>query len=322
MRRPRRGSAKWPEVALATLSFAALVDKNNAMPRKSGTVSRNTGFIETMDCLPISMLPEGPDWTYEIKLDGYRLEAVRRTTEVTLYSRRGNVLNDRFGYIAAALKYLPAGTVVDGEVVALGLNGHPDFYLLQKFRFAESQIIYYIFDILVHENRDLTCFPLSERRKLLSAVIKPNKHVALSVVSNRPAAEMLEFARKHGLEGLVAKRTDSVYQPGKRTGLWSKYRINMGQEFVIGGYIPSHLGLDSIVVGFYRGKDLVYAARVRAGFVPRTRREVFEKIKHLKIAKMSLWKSARDRTGTMGTGSHSREDGRVHLGENANRRAN
>jgi ATP-dependent DNA ligase len=66
---------------------------------------------------------------------------------------------------------------------------------------------------------------------------------------------------------------------------WSKYRINLGQEFVVGGYVPSHLGIDSLVVGFYRDKDLIYAARVRAGLVPATRREVFEWIKHLKTAK-------------------------------------
>jgi bifunctional non-homologous end joining protein LigD len=96
---------------------------------------------------------------------------------------------------------------------------------------------------------------------------------------------MLKFVKDHGLEGVVAKRADSFYQPGQRTGLWSKYRINLGQEFVIGGYVPSHLGVDSLVVGFYRGKDLIYAARVRAGLVPATRREVFERIKHLKTPK-------------------------------------
>ena len=107
-----------------------------------------------MDCLPVSKLPEGAEWTYEIKLDGYRLEAVRNTKEVTLYSRRQNVLNNRFGYIAGALEYLPSGTVIDGEVVGLGADGHADFYLLQKFRSAQSNIVYYAFDILVHEHRD------------------------------------------------------------------------------------------------------------------------------------------------------------------------
>jgi len=91
----------------------------------------------------------------------------------------------------------------------------------------------FAFDILFHKNRNLTALPLSERRITWWAVIESSEHVALSQVSDRPAAEMLKFAKDHGLEGVVAKRSDSVYQPGQRTGLWSKYRINLGQEFVV-----------------------------------------------------------------------------------------
>ena len=96
---------------------------------------------------------------------------------------------------------------------------------------------------------------------------------------------MLAFVKSHSLEGIIAKRSDSIYEPGRRSGLWVKRRINLSQEFVIGGYVPSHLGLDSIVIGVYRGKELLYAARVRAGFVPLTRRQVFERIQPLKTAK-------------------------------------
>jgi hypothetical protein len=193
-----------------------------AMVQKS-----RVGFIETMDCLPVSKLPEGREWTYELKLDGYRLEAVRGEKEVTLYSRRRKVLNGRFGYIAKALEHLPAGTVVDGEIVALGPNGHADFYLLQKFRSAESQIVYYVFDILVHEKRDLIRLPLSERRRILGEVVKPNQHVALSAVSDRSAAEMLKFAKTHGVEGLIPSpvssnpRACAIGIPGRVGGIFS-----------------------------------------------------------------------------------------------------
>ena len=112
------------------------------------------------------------------------------------------MLNGRFGYIAKALQHLPAGTVVDGEIVAPGPNGHADFSLLQKFRATESQIIYYVFDILVHENRDLIRLSPSQRRRILGEVVKQNQHVALSAVSDRSAAEVLKFARTHGVEGL------------------------------------------------------------------------------------------------------------------------
>ena len=251
------------------------------MPKKNQQPERLATFIESMECLPVPTVPEGPEWTYEIKLDGYRLEVVRSAGETTLFSRRENILNKKFGFIADALNRLPDGTVIDGELVALDVGGRPNFNLLQNFRSAESQIVYYAFDILVHKNRDLTRLPLSERRKILRSVVEATDHIGHSEVSDRTAAEMLKFVREHSLEGVVAKRNDGVYQPGLRTGLWSKHRINLGQEFVIGGYVPSNLGLDSLVVGFYRGKELIYASRVRAGFVPATRRKVFDQIKHL-----------------------------------------
>jgi DNA ligase D-like protein (predicted ligase) len=272
------------------------------MPNRLAPPRQSAGFIETMDCLPVAKLPEGPGWTYEIKLDGYRLEVVRSSGKTTLYSRRQNVFNHKFPYITAALKDLPGDTVIDGELVALGPDGRPDFNLLQNFRSAESRIMYYAFDVLVHQGRRLTELPLSERRTILSSVIEPGEHVALSQVSDRSAKEMLEFAKSHGLEGVVAKRSDSFYQPGQRTGLWSKYRINLGQEFVIGGYVPSHLGVDSLVVGFYRGKDLIYAARVRAGLVPATRREVFERLKHLKTFKCPFLNLPEPTAGRWGQG--------------------
>jgi ATP-dependent DNA ligase len=148
-----------------------------------------------MDCLPVSRLPEGPEWTYEIKLDGYRLEAARSSGRTTLYSRRQNVLDQKFHYIATALGDLPEDTVIDGELVDLGPDGRPDFNLLQTFRSAESRIIYYAFDILVHKGRDLTELPLSERRAILNNVIEPGDHVALSQVSDRSAAEMVKFSQ-------------------------------------------------------------------------------------------------------------------------------
>jgi bifunctional non-homologous end joining protein LigD len=241
-------------------------------------------FIETMDCLAVPRIPEGPEWIYEIKLDGYRLEVLRASGKTTLFSRRENVLNKKFPYIAAALDFLPDGTIVDGELVALDPMGRPNFNMLQNFRSAEAHIHYYAFDILFHKNKDLTGLPLSKRREILQSVIKQGDHIDLSGTSTS-AKDMLSFVKKVGLEGVIAKRADSVYQPGRRTGLWSKYRLNLDQEFVIGGYIPSNLGLDSIVIGFYEGKDLYYAARVRAGFVPATRRQIFTQIRHLETKK-------------------------------------
>jgi bifunctional non-homologous end joining protein LigD len=272
------------------------------MAKRSAEKVRKAGFIEAMECLPVTKIPDGPEWTYEIKLDGYRLQAVKCKGKVTLYSRRKNILNQKFDYVAEALDFLPDETVIDGELVALGPDGKPNFNLLQNFRSSKAHIIFYAFDILIYKGRDLMSRPFVERRSILARVIKPGDHVGLSEVSDETATQMLKFAKSHGLEGVVAKRADSVYQPGLRTGLWSKHRINLGQEFVIGGYIPSHLGLDSIVIGVYRGKDLYYAARVRAGFVPATRRQVFNEIKHLKTAKCPFVNLPEEQAGRWGQG--------------------
>ena len=208
-----------------------------------------------------------------------------------------------FHYIATALKDLPDDTVIDGEAGSSWPRRPARLQSVCRTSAPQSRaFIYYAFDILIHKGHRLTGLPLSERRAILSSVIEPGEHVALSQVSDRSAAEMLKFIKSHGLEGAVAKRSDSVYQPGQRTGLWSKYRINLGQEFVIGGYVPSHLGVDSLVVGFYRGKDLIYAARVRAGLVPATRREVFERIKHLKTPKCPFANLPEPTAGRWGQG--------------------
>jgi DNA ligase D-like protein (predicted ligase) len=256
-----------------------------------------------MECLPVAKVPESGQWTYELKLDGYRLEAVKAEGRVTLYSRRGNDLTKRFGYIAEALESLPNDTVIDGELVALDEQGRPSFNLLQNFRSAASHIVYYAFDVLFHRGEDVKQLPLSRRRAILAKAVKSSDHVGLSQVSEMTATEIIDFVRSHGLEGVVAKRADSVYQPGKRTGHWTKTRINLGQEFVIGGYMPSsNLGIDSIVIGFYNGKDLYYAARVRAGFVPATRRMVFEAIRHLKTSKCPFVNLPEKEAGRWGQG--------------------
>jgi bifunctional non-homologous end joining protein LigD len=239
-------------------------------------------FIEPMECAPVLTLPEGPDWTYEVKLDGYRAIAVKNSRGITLYSRNGNNFNKRYPYIVEALSDLPQDTVIDGEVVALDDAGRPSFHDLQHFQAAASRVRYFVFDLLVVEGRDLTNLRLRERRELLGTILKPrSSRVRVSEQFQVSADQMLAAVRKQQLEGVVAKRQDSLYEAGKRSGSWVKMRLNRAQEFVIGGFIPGPHGVDSLVVGYYRGKDLVYVARVRNGFVPATRRLVYEKLRSL-----------------------------------------
>ncbi len=242
---------------------------------------RKAEFIEPTECALVPKLPEGSDWTYEVKLDGYRSIGVKTSTEAILYSRNGKNFNKRYPFIAEALAELPADTVIDGEVVALDDSGRPDFHALQHFQASVSRIQYFVFDLIIWNGRDLTDMPLSERRKLLKSVKLRSPRIRVSEQFDISADQMLAAVSQQGLEGVVAKRKDSLYEPGKRTDSWAKLRINLGQEFVVGGYMPGPHGVDSIIVGYYRGKDFVYVARVRNGFVPATRKMVYEKLKPL-----------------------------------------
>lgn len=238
-------------------------------------------FIEPMECLAVPKPPDGPNWIWEIKLDGYRAIAVKNEGKVSLWSRNRKSLNRQFPQIAEALADLPDGTVIDGEVVAIGDDGRPNFNLLQNFKSEAKRIRFFVFDLLSHQHQELTGLKLVQRRELLrSLTFTDGRVIRLDYLEASPK-DMLAGVRAQGLEGIIGKRKESVYEAGKRSGAWIKYRVNAGQELVIGGYIPAGLGVDSIIVGFYRDKKLIYVARVRNGFVPATRRMMFQKLKPL-----------------------------------------
>jgi DNA ligase D-like protein (predicted ligase) len=242
------------------------------------------GFVEPMDCLPVSKLPEGSQCLCEIKLDGYRAIAAKSANAVTLYSRNRKILNNRFPYIVDPLLELPDGTVVDGEIVALDDDGRPVFNLLQNFTSESARTRYFVFDLLCYDNRDLTRIPLLKRREILrSRITFKHERVKVADYIETTADQIVAAVREQRLEGVVGKRKDSLYEPGKRTGAWIKHRVNLGQEFVIGGFTPGPHGLDAIIVGYYRGDDLVYVARTRNGFVPASRRRLFDKLKPLVV---------------------------------------
>jgi len=245
---------------------------------------RKAQFIEPMECALVTKLPPGPQWIFEIKLDGYRAIAVK-SGGVNLFSRRQKPFG-QYPQIVEALGSLRDGTVLDGEIVALDDDGRPSFNLLQRSRAESRRICYFVFDLLVSENRDVTGLPLTERRELLGTFLKPDLQIRILDQFEVSASDIVAAVRQQKLEGVVAKRKDSRYEAGQRSGSWIKYRVNREQEFVIGGYIPGPQGFDSLILGYYRGKDLVYVARTRNGFVPLQRREIFRKIRGLVSLKM------------------------------------
>jgi bifunctional non-homologous end joining protein LigD len=241
-------------------------------------------FVEPMLAKPVERLPAGNEWIYETKLDGYRCLAGKEGKRVTLWSRRQTLFTKKFPGIARALNRLKSGSLIDGEIVALDPSGRPSFNLLQHYRSKASSIRYYAFDLLTYQGKSLLDVPLQSRREMLIQALedipRSEQAIALSEAFTTDPGALIAAAQELGLEGIVAKDKTSLYEPGKRSGAWVKFKVNRGQEFVIGGYTRGN-PFDALIVGYYDGERLLYAAKVRNGFVPQLRREVASRFKGL-----------------------------------------
>lgn len=230
----------------------------------------------------VQRLPEGREWMYEVKFDGYRALLIKNGISVTIRSRNDKDLTAAYPGIRAAGARLRAETaVVDGEIVAVDANGHPSFQALQhRSAHASHTVVFYAFDLLHVGGKDVTTLPLTDRRALLPGVLE-GSGVLLSEELHGTLARIIDAVQALGLEGIVAKRRDSRYDAGQRNGTWLKLKLDRQQEFVIGGYRPGPHGVDTLLVGFYDGKQLRFAGKVRAGFTPHVRREVFARLGRL-----------------------------------------
>ena len=243
------------------------------MPRKHANV--RAGFVPPMAAELVDRLPEGDEWMYEVKLDGYRALVIKNGDDVRLRSRNDKDLTRAYPEIERAGRRLRAeSAVVDGEVVAVDANGRPSFQALQhRSANATHAIVFYAFDLLHVNGESLEAWPLKARRAKLPAVVA-NSGLLLSDPLPGSAAQVAAAVRALGLEGVIAKRWDSRYGAGQRGGAWVKLKLDKQQEFVIGGYRPGAHGVDALLVGVFEGRGLHFAGKVRAGFTPRLRRDV------------------------------------------------
>ena len=231
----------------------------------------------------VDRLPIGPEWLYEAKFDGYRALAIKDGARVRILSRRGNDLSADYPGVASAAAALPAeSAVVDGEIVAFDERGRPSFQELQHRARTSAAIRYFAFDLLYLNGKSLLAIPLRERRTHLAGLLRSSDFEFSDELPGAPD-EVVRAVAQVGLEGVVAKRRDSRYEPGKRSGLWQKFKIQHRQEFVIGGYKPENRNFQSLVVGYYERRQLRFAGRVRAGFTGAQRAALFELIKPLRI---------------------------------------
>ena len=179
-------------------------------------------FIPPMECLEVDRIPEGDLWQYELKLDGYRTIAVKQNGEVDLFSRNGKSFNLKFPAVVKSLETMRTKRfILDGEVVALDERGRHSFALLQKIKTSRASLRFYVFDLLHIDNVSLTQKILEKRRKRLEDefVVLPQA-VQLSPILFGEPHTVLAHVKEFGFEGIVAKRLDSIYFPGKTSDAW------------------------------------------------------------------------------------------------------
>jgi bifunctional non-homologous end joining protein LigD len=237
---------------------------------KEGAAS-NLFFIEPMMALRAGDLPVG-NWIYELKFDGYRALVFKADKDVRLVSRNRTNFNNDYPELVDSLRLLTANQVtIDGEITALDENGKSSFQLLQSYGIDKQiPLIYQAFDLLFLDGTDVRSRPLIERRKLLVKLLKKAPdNIRFSEELRGEREELLQVARQFRLEGLMAKRPDSRYESGRRSGAWIKVKLTQQQEFIIGGYTPpegSRKYFGSLLVGYHGPVGLLFAGRVGTGF--------------------------------------------------------
>jgi bifunctional non-homologous end joining protein LigD len=258
--------------------------------RGEGAQFAENPFDEAEPQLPklVKKPPDGDEWLYEVKYDGYRIIAFVERGAARLITRKAQDFTRRFPKIAASLSSMagPRAMVIDGEVVAADSQGRTDFVALQSYMRDSKgkKLAYMAFDLLALDGEDLRELPLSERKEMLKALLEGapgNIHFSEHVVGG--GKEAFSAACEMCLEGIVGKRAGSAYRGG-RSGDWIKVKCDSRQEFVIGGYTVSENRLDgisSLMLGYFEGKKLIFAGRAGSGLSEREMRELLKKFEDL-----------------------------------------
>lgn len=282
---------KRPDVKAASVKNKKETVKKNTAGKKS-TAGKRSPFPATLTPMLATLVDEPFDkegWQFEIKWDGYRALAFCNKNKIALKSRNAKSFDEKFYPVHKALQELNIHAVADGEVVVLDKDGRSNFGALQNWRSeADGELFFYVFDLLWLNGKDLTQLPLSERRNILKGVIPEIDIIRLSENFEGSGTAFFETARKMGLEGIMAKKTDSVYTAGNRSKDWLKIKANKRQEMVIGGYTKnddSSKVFSSLLLGVYENKKLIYTGKVGTGFNNRQQIEMLKQFKPYIIKK-------------------------------------
>jgi bifunctional non-homologous end joining protein LigD len=226
-----------------------------------------------------------PEWLFEVKWDGYRAIAEIQEGDVSLYSRNQISLKKKFGPVTEALQKLGLEAVLDGEIVVVDDQGRPNFQMLQNYQKSGSgHLIYYAFDLLFCDGHGLTNLPLLKRKELLKKILPATRYIKFSDHVREEGALFFKVVQEKGLEGIIAKHSQSTYRMGKRSRQWLKIKTQLTQEGVIAGFTePSGLRkyFGSLVLGVYEGGELIYIGHSGGGFGAENLKEIYERLQPL-----------------------------------------
>lgn len=230
------------------------------------------------------------NWLYEIKWDGYRAIAEIENGNVRLYSRNGITFENSYTLVVQELKKIRADAVLDGEIVVLNDEGHPEFQLLQHYESnTHRPIHYYVFDILFLNGHNTCELPLIERKELLQGIIKKSDVVKYSDHIVEKGIAFFNVSTEKNLEGIMAKKADSQYYIGKRTNEWLKIKNNKTQEAIIAGYTDPGGGarkyFGALVLAIKDGNKLKYIGHTGSGFNQQSLKEMWSLLQPLKQSK-------------------------------------
>lgn len=250
-----------------------------------GTTGKFPASLTPMLATLVDRPFDAPGWQYEIKWDGYRALAFMNEGVVDLKSRNDKSFNEKFYPIFQSLQQWELNAVLDGEIVVVNDEGLSDFGALQNWRSeADGDLLYYVFDILWLEGKDLTALPLRERKEILLSVIPKGDQIRVSDSFETTGIAFFDAARQMGLEGIIAKKVDSPYQPGVRNQDWLKIKTNKRQEVVIGGFTNndgSSKPFSALLVGVFDNGELHYTGKIGTGFTSKLQKELLDRFKPL-----------------------------------------
>jgi bifunctional non-homologous end joining protein LigD len=231
---------------------------------------------------------DNPDWQYEVKWDGYRALAFINKGKVELFSRNNKSFNEKFYPIYDLLNEWKINAVLDGEILVLNNKGISNFGSLQNWRSeADGELVFYVFDILWYEGKNLMELPLYERQAVLNDILPTDDdRVRLGKVFKASGVDFFDAAERMGLEGIIAKKTNSTYVSDRRSKEWLKIKVHKRQEVIIAGFTKNadtSKPFSSLLLGVYEKGKLQYVGKVGTGFSDKLQKTMMEQFKPIII---------------------------------------